>query len=173
MKAGTITIFIMGCVFFISPGAKAQYRNVTRTRILAGLSSPELFHVGINTDISKSSQLGINGGVFYSPGSSWPSVSLEHRLYLGKIDDVMGRKKWFFRQGITWFPSGDDVIGTLSVGLDLKSRNNYKGWTVDIGLSGFISRPSKADPYYENDYRYRFIPAIRIQHFMYLSKKRQ
>ena len=172
MKVGLRTLCFVVCTCFFSIGAVAQFRNVTKTRILAGLSSPELFHVGLSTDLSKSSQLGINGGVFYSPGSSWPSLSMEHRLYVGKVDEVMGRKMWFFRQGVTWFPGGDDVIGTFSVGLDLKSRNNYKGWTVDLGLSGFISRPTKADPYYENDYRYRFIPAVRIQHFMYLSKKK-
>lgn len=151
----------------------AQKREVTKTRILAGISSPELFHVGMNTDLSKSSQLAFSTGVFYSPGTPWPSISVEHRLYLGKVDEDMERKKWFFRQGITWFPSGDDVVGTLSVGLDLKSKTNYKGWTVDLGLSGFIAHPSKSDPYYVNDYRYRFIPALRIQHFMYFSKKQK
>ena len=78
-------------------------------------------------------------------GGIWPSVSLEHRLYLGKNDNKSGMKVWFFRQGTTYFPSAgsssyegkttsQSFTLNLSVGKDLPFKNPNSGATIDVGV---------------------------------------
>ena len=107
------------------------------TRIVAGLSGPELLHAGITYRIANISQLGLNAGAGPSLGNIWISISLEHRLYLGKNDARINQKTWFFRQGTTFFPSAkssQQFTLNLTLGKDIPFKNIKKGITIDAGV---------------------------------------
>jgi hypothetical protein len=143
--------------------ALAQDMALTRTRFIAGLSAPELLHVGLGFDVTKYNQLGLSAGVGPSWGTLWPSLTAEHRLYFGKTKELTNRKQWFFRQGASYFPAGDEGAGTLSIGADLKSKHRDKGWTIDAGI--FFLYPRDRDRYYNS------FPALRFQHYSYFRKR--
>ncbi|MBK5272904.1 MAG: hypothetical protein JJE22_18035, partial [Bacteroidia bacterium] len=76
-------------------------------------------------------------GVGPSSGSVWTSISLEHRLYLGKNSEKINQKTWFFRQGTTFFPqakSSQQFTLNLTVGKDLVFKNINHGVTIDAGV---------------------------------------
>jgi hypothetical protein len=144
----------------------AQADTLTKTRFVIGLSAPELLHVGINTDLGKSSQVGFSAGIGPSWGGFWPTLNIEHRLYLGKILESTNRRQFFFKQGATYFTSSEKQKAvTFSVGADLKSKNRGYGWTIDFG--GFILIQNHQDR--EN----QFYPALRFQHYHYFKKTKK
>ncbi|KAA9332336.1 hypothetical protein F0P96_12725 [Hymenobacter busanensis] len=143
-------------------GASAQDPAFARTKFVIGLSAPELLHVGVGIDATKYNQLGLGAGVGPSWGTLWPSLSAEHRLYFGKTQELTNRKQWFFRQGATYFPAGDEGAGTLSIGIDFKSKRSNSGWTIDAGMFWFY--PQDQDRYYNS------FPALRFQHYSYFRK---
>lgn len=115
----------------------AQDKNVNKTRIVLGISGPELLHAGISQRIANVSQLGISVGAGPTSGGIWPSVNLEHRLYLGKNDKMINQKTWFFRQGTTFFPSAkssQQFTLNLTVGKDMAFKNPKNGFTIDAGV---------------------------------------
>ena len=108
-----------------------------KTRNVAGLSAPELFHAGITYRIANVSQLGLNAGAGPSLGAIWTSISLEHRLYLGSNDSKINQKTWFFRQGVTFFPSArspQQFTLNLTLGKDIPFKNIKNGITIDAGV---------------------------------------
>ena len=114
-----------------------QENQAGKIRFVAGLSAPELFHGGITYRIANASQLGLNAGAGPTWGMTWTSISLEHRLYLGKNDTRINQKTWFFRQGTTFFPSGESsqqFTLNLTVGKDLPFKNINNGITIDAGV---------------------------------------
>ncbi|MEO5946507.1 MAG: hypothetical protein ABIP79_06790 [Chitinophagaceae bacterium] len=116
---------------------KALETQTNKTKIVGGISGPELLHVGITYRIANSSQLGLNVGAGPSLGTIWTSISLEHRLYLGKNNSRTDLKSWFFRQGTTFFPSAkppQQFTLNLSVGKDLPFKNPKNGITIDAGV---------------------------------------
>lgn len=115
--------------------AVAQSDSLTRTRIVVGISIPEFFHLGVNIDVSRSSQVGIGAGIGPSFGGVWTSLNLEHRLYFGNISENTLRRKYFFRQSFTNYPAGDNENAVaLSAGIDLRSKKRSSGWTIDLEL---------------------------------------
>jgi hypothetical protein len=123
----------------------AQIKNVSKTKFVVGLSAPEILHAGVTYRWANASLIGLNGGLGPTMGGVWPSISLEHRLYLGKDHEKSGMKTWFFRQGTTYFPSATaspDPVKTssqsftlnLTVGKDIPFRNNKSGATIDAGV---------------------------------------
>jgi hypothetical protein len=67
----------------------------------------------------------------------WTSISLEHRLYLGKNDVRINQKTWFFRQGTTFFPSAESTRRftlNLTLGKDIPFKNIKNGITIDAGV---------------------------------------
>lgn len=129
-----LTLFIL---FFCDPGLSAQTEKKTTTNFVVGVSAPELFHAGVAFRVSNSNQLGINAGIGPSSGEVWPSISIEHRLYLGKNDNKTNQKSWFCRQGATFFPSAKSsqkLALTLTGGKDFSFKKQGNGITIDAGF---------------------------------------
>lgn len=144
----------------------AQADTLAKTRFVIGLSAPELLHTGINIDLGKSNQVGISAGIGPSWGTVWPTLNIEHRFYFGRFSESINRRKWFFRQGATYFTAGkNQSVVSLSAGADLKSKSRNKGWTIDLG--GFILFQNYRDR--EN----MLFPALRFQFYNYLKKGRK
>jgi hypothetical protein len=145
---------------------RAQADTLTKARFVIGLSAPELLNAGLNIDLGKSSQIGISAGIGASWGTVWPTLNIEHRLYFGKLSESTNRRKWFFRQGATYFTAAENQSAiTFSVGADLKSKASNKGWTIDLG--GFILFQSQRD---RNNQIY---PAFRFQHYNYFKRSKK
>jgi hypothetical protein len=137
--------------------------SLTRTRFVIGLSGPELLHTGININLAKFSQVGLSAGIGPSWGEVWPTLNFEHRLYLGKINKFTQRKQWFFKQGATYFPAGDQAALTFTVGGDLKSKARERGWTIDAGIFILYQK--------DEDLENKIYPALRFQYYAYFKKK--
>ncbi len=115
----------------------AQKETIKKTKILVGLSVPELLHVGITYRVANSSQLGASLGIGPSSGAAWPTINLEHRLYFGRNAEATNQKTWFFRQGTTFFPSAKSTQKftlNLTVGKDLLFKKAGSGITIDAGV---------------------------------------
>lgn len=124
-------------LFFFNFSLYAQEHLPGKTRFVAGLSAPELLHAGITYRIANVSQIGLNAGAGPSLGMIWTSISLEHRLYLGKNDVRINQKTWFFRQGTTFFPSAESTRRftlNLTLGKDIPFKNIKNGITIDAGV---------------------------------------
>jgi len=136
-----------------------------KARLAIGISAPEMLHFGLGIDISKSNQLGFYGGIGPSWGTIWTSLNVEHRWYFGNLSDATNRKKWFFKQGYSYYPKGDDSIITLTIGKDLKSKNINNGWTIDWGLLYLIGHQRGAgEPP-------AIFPALRFQYYGFIKSK--
>ncbi len=115
----------------------AQEKKISKTRFVAGLSGPELLHVGLTYRIANVSQVGFSVGAGPSMGMIWTSINLEHRLYFGKNRENTNQKTWFFRQGTTFFPSAkssQQFTLNLTVGKDFHFKNINNGITIDAGV---------------------------------------
>jgi hypothetical protein len=146
--------------------AIAQEDSLTKTKFVIGLSAPELFHAGVNIDLTKYNQVGFSAGVGPSWGTVWPTLNVEHRLYFGKLVPQTNRRRWFFKQGFTWFTAADDQSAlTFTFGADLKSKARNRGWTIDLGA--FILFQS------ENDRENMLGPALRFQYYSYFKKSKK
>ena len=124
-------------LFLFNLNLYAQENLPGKTRFVAGLSGPELLHAGITYRIANASQFGLNAGDSPSLGTIWTSISLEHRLYLGKNDARINQKTWFFRQGTTFFPSAkssQQFTLNLTLGKDTPFKNIKNGITIDAGV---------------------------------------
>lgn len=155
MKTLIITGLILLFLLFNGELVMGQ-ENVSNTKVAFGLSAPELLHAGIGVSLSKSSQIGLFGGISPTMGGIWTSLNFEHRLYVGT-------KKWFFRQGYSIFPKGPDHAFTLSIGKDLKSKKTNRGWTIDGGFFYLL--------YHADDPEIGpLLPALRIQYYVFIKK---
>lgn len=144
----------------------AQEDSLTKTKFVIGLSAPELLHTGVNIDLTKYNQLGVSAGIGPSWGSVWPTLNVEHRLYFGKIIQETKRRRWFFKQGFTYFAAEDDQSAlTFTFGADLKSKARKRGWTIDLGA--FVLFQS------ENDRENMIYPALRFQYYSYFKKSKK
>jgi hypothetical protein len=143
-------------------GVSAQDVALTKTKFEIGLSAPELLHTGVGFDLTTFNQLGFSVGVGPTWGGVWPALSAEHRLYFGNVQASTNRRKLFFRQGVTYYPAGDEAAGVLSVGIDLKSKKTNKGWTIDAGY--FLLFPRTEDRHRDS------FPALRFQYYSYFKK---
>ncbi len=124
-------------ILFICFTAGAQEEKSNNTKLVAGLSGPELLHAGITYRIANASLVGLNAGIGPSAGTVWTTISLEHRLYIGKNSAKTNQKTWFFRQGTTFFPKGNpsqQFTFNLTGGKDLVFRNKKSGMTIDAGV---------------------------------------
>ena len=125
------------CFLFFGININAQKEKISTTKFVVGISGPELLHAGVTFRVANASLLGINAGIGPSSGTAWTSISLEHRLYLGKNSERTNQKVWFFRQGTTFFPqakSSQQFTLNLTVGKDLIFKNNKSGITIDAGV---------------------------------------
>ncbi len=115
----------------------AQENGISKTKFVVGIAGPELIHAGITYRIANSSSIGGQLGIGPTMGGSYPSINLEHRLYIGKNDARTNQKKWFIRQGITYYPGASDrrnLALTLTGGLDMPGKKKPKnGFTIDAG----------------------------------------
>jgi hypothetical protein len=144
----------------------AQEDSLTKTKFVIGLSAPELLHAGVNIDFTKYNQLGVSAGIGPSWGSVWPTLNIEHRFYFGKIMEATNRRRWFFKQGFTYFAADDDQSAlTFTLGADLKSKAANRGWTIDLGA--FILYQS------ENGRENQVYPALRFQYYSYFKKNKK
>ena len=91
------------CLLSFSQILSAQKETIKKTKIVIGISSPELLHAGATYRLANISQIGLNVGGAPSLGGIWPSASFEHRLYIGKNSEKSDQKTWYFRQGTTFF----------------------------------------------------------------------
>ena len=138
-------------------------QHYSKTRIVVGLSAPELLHLGLAAQLTPHNLLGVSAGIGPTMGGVWPSLNAEHRLYLGRTQAATQRKQWFFRQGISWFPAGDDRAFTLSVGADLRSKRPGSGWTIDAGILQINAADKGESPLY--------FPSLRFQYYGLIRKK--
>jgi hypothetical protein len=130
--------------------------NFSNTKVAVGLSGPEMLHAGFGQKLSKSGHIGLFGGIGPTMDGVWTSFNLEHRLYVGT-------KKWFVRQGYSYFPKGPDHAFTLTIGKDLKSKKANGGWTIDGGLFYLL--------YHSDDLAIGpVLPAIRLQYYVFFKK---
>jgi hypothetical protein len=123
--------------FFSQLCLYAQQEGKGKTRLVVGLSGPELIHIGVTYRIANASQIGVSAGAGPSFGSVWPTLSLEHRLYAGKNSEKTAQKTWFFRQGTTFFPaakSPQQFTLNLTLGKDILFKNLKNGMTIDAGV---------------------------------------
>ncbi len=151
---------------------QAQNTTLTKTRLVTGLSVPELIHLGANVDLGKYNQIGASAGVFVFY-KVFPTVNMEHRFYFGKLNNDSKRTNWFFRQGGTYnIIAGDDIGGeyqgaiSLSAGVDFKSKSGKNGWTIDLG--GFIAFTDKN----RINQSSKVWPLFRIQYYTYFKKRK-
>ncbi|MBD0297113.1 MAG: hypothetical protein ICV84_18260 [Flavisolibacter sp.] len=158
MKKFSISLFFASTVILVS----AQTDSLTKTKFVFGLSAPELLHIGVGFDVTRFNQLGVSAGIGPTWGGVWPSLNAEHRLYFGPISEFTHRRKWFFRQGLSYFTSNGDLSGTLTIGVDLTSRRRIKGWTIDAGFLHLFK--DRNDGYVTN------FPALRFQYYSYFKK---
>ena len=124
-------------LFYFNLHLCAQEEKISKTRFVIGLSAPELLHAGVTYRIANASQFGLSVGAGPSLGTIWPSINLEHRLYLGKNAEKTNQKTWFFRQGTTFFPaakSSQQFTLNLTVGKDIPFKNIKNGITIDAGV---------------------------------------
>ena len=131
------TILIISLLFSFTLNLCAQKETINKTKIVIGLSAPELLHAGVTYRIANISQLGLSVGAAPSLGTIWTSVNLEHRLYLGKNSEKTNQKTCFFRQGTTFFPSAESsqrFTLNLTIGKDFIFKNIKNGITIDAGV---------------------------------------
>src|SRR5215213_1471913 len=134
MKYTIATIILLAS---FSVNLYAQTETVNKTKIVIGLSAPELLHAGVTYRIANISQLGVSLGVGPSWGTVLTIINLEHRLYLGKNSEKTNQKTWFFRQGTTFFPSAESsqkFTLNLTVGKDIIFKKIKNGITIDAGV---------------------------------------
>lgn len=130
----TITILFLTV---ISYGLHGQSEQSHHGRFVAGLSGPELLHIGVTYRLAGISLLGINAGIGPSAGTAWTAISFEHRLYFGAASGTHSQKTWFCRQGTTFFPqakSPQQFTFNLTFGKDLPFKYPYHGATIDAGV---------------------------------------
>ena len=130
------SLIVMSLLFF-NLTLCAQQERISDARFVAGLSGPELLHAGFSYRIANASQLGLNAGAGPSWGRVWPSVSLEHRLYIGGNAAKTSQRVWFIRQGVTHFPSESppqQFTLNLTVGRDFPFWRARNGITLDAGV---------------------------------------
>ncbi|MES2431768.1 MAG: hypothetical protein V4556_12585 [Bacteroidota bacterium] len=140
----------------------SQTEKVSRTKFVLGLSIPEILHMGATYRISNSSLVGLNAGAGPTWGGLWPTINLEHRLYIGKTNEAINRKVWFFRQGATIFTAAENsqrLAITFTLGKDILFKNKSNGITIDAGF--FMQRP-EAFSYYKS---LKIWPALRFELF--------
>ena len=77
---------------FFNLNAWAQKETTSKTRFVIGLSGPELLHAGLTYRIANASQFGLSAGAGPSPGTTWTSINVEHRLYFGKNAEKTAQK---------------------------------------------------------------------------------
>ena len=127
---------ILIIIFFFNFNLRAQEKKISKTRFVIGISAPELLHAGVTYRIVNASQVGLTVGAGPSLGMIWPSINLEHRLYLGKNSVKSNQKMWFFRQGTTFFPAANSpqkFTINLSIGKDIPFKHK-NGITIDAGV---------------------------------------
>ena len=115
----------------------AQKDQSDKTRLVFGLSGPELLHLGVTHRVADASQLGLCAGLGPSLGMVWTSINLEHRLYFGRHSERSKQKTWFCRQGTTFFPSAkspQQFTLTLTGGKDFIFKNPRNGISIDAGV---------------------------------------
>lgn len=158
-----IKVFLVVFIFMLQVfNAAAQTDTLTKVKLVIGVSAPELAHAGLSLDLGKHNQLGMSAGIGPTWGGVWPSFNAEHRLYMGNLREKIKRRVWFIRQGIHYFPGGDDVAASLSAGLDFRSGRRHNGWTIDAGI--FYLFPEERN-------RYRSVyPSLRFQFYNYFKK---
>jgi hypothetical protein len=128
---------VITALLFFNCNVFAQTKESNKVRFVIGLSGPELFHAGVTYRLANISQFGLNAGLGPTSGGVWPTISLEHRLYLGKNDSRINQKVWFFRQGTTFFPSAmssQQFTLNLTVGKDIPFKSLVNGITIDAGM---------------------------------------
>ncbi len=116
----------------------SQDKKPGRFRFTLGLSAPEMLHGGVLFRLANASAIGFNAGIGPSSGKAWTSLSIEHRLYLGKNSERSNQKCWFFRLGSTYFPSAtlpsQHFTLNCSGGKDIVFKNQKNGITIDAGV---------------------------------------
>lgn len=124
------SLFFNLCLF-------AQQGEIGKARLVTGISAPELLHIGLTYRVANASQLGFSAGAGPSSGAIWPSINLEHRLYIGNNSAKTNQRTLFFRQGTTFFPSAKSsrqFTLNLTVGKDFVFKNIKNGITIDAGV---------------------------------------
>lgn len=150
---------------FASSFASAQEDSLTKTRIVIGLAAPELIHLGFATDLGQRNQVGFSAGLAPSWGSVWPSLNVEHRFYFGGNSAATLKKKFFLKQGFTFFTADQDQKAlTFTLGADLKSKARHRGWTIDLGAFLLLQN--------DMDRQNKLYPAIRFQYYAYTRKNK-
>ena len=169
LKPKSYFSILLMCLPFLS---QSQNEDLSKTRFVAGLSYPELIHLGANVAVGNYNQIGGSVGflVFYG---YHPTVNIEHRFYFENLKDFTKPRNWFFRQAVTYYFIIDDEIGgdyqaslILSVGLDFRSNSRKNGWTLDLG--GFIAYPKKGNRGINENHIIG--PSLRIQFYSYFKK---
>jgi hypothetical protein len=129
---------VIAITIYLSFGLSLHAQEkINKTRFIIGLSAPELFHAGVTHRLANISEVGLNAGAGPSSGTIWTSISLEHRLYLGRNDQRINQKTWFFRQGTTFYPSAkspQQFTLNLTVGKDIIFRKIKNGISIDAGV---------------------------------------
>lgn len=133
MKRSTLILFLLASILNLT----AQETPVKKTKMVLGLSGPELFHIGATHRLANSSLIGLNAGIGPSMGMVWTAISFEHRLYFWKNSPKNNQKVWFFRQGVTFFPSAESsqsLTLNLTLGKDIVFKKINNGITIDAGV---------------------------------------
>ena len=147
----------------------AQERNWD---VVSGVGLPDLMHIGINTNITKGSSVGINIG-FISASSKMSQFTIEHKLHLKYSRKFTNQPTWYFGQRVTYFYKDDDEVKwetlylTPNIGKHLNISNTF-GLNADIGAFIQLWQKIKREQYCfdcESDVRFFVLPSARIQLF--------
>jgi len=117
--------------------------------------------------LGNSSQIGFYAGLLPTMGLNGAQVTIglsaEYRLYIGAVSDFTTRKQWFLRPGYTNYPNVGDQAFTFTVGKDLRSKKQHKGWTIDLGIFYLLN--------HDRQYSH-FLPAARFQYYGFTKKSK-
>jgi hypothetical protein len=136
----------------------------SKTKFVFGFSFSELIHAGLGFDVSKSNQFSFYAGFLPQQYSDiLISVTAEHRLYLGKVNERTMKKQFFLRQSFSYH-SDRDKGGLLSftIGKDF-SKKIKNGLTADAGIQIAVPKESGDRSIYGN---------LRLQYYLFFKKNK-
>ncbi len=136
--------------------------QISKSKAVFGFGFPELIHAGLGHDITPVNQLGFSVGFVPRAIESAFNISVEHRLYLFKLNEITGHKQWFFRQSYSYLSDREGGTLCFTLGKDL-SKSPRHGISFDAGIQLPLEKGVGDRSYYG---------AVRLQYYLYFKRSK-